>query len=627
MMKLVKTITKNSTLPFLSIILLLVLLLSWEIKIVNAKPSINIAAPDWAKKVVWYQIFPERFFNGDPNNDPKVEDQLGAWPHDHTSPWEIHPWTSDWYELQDYEKKNQKDIWFNLQRRRYGGDIQGIIDKLDYLQELGITAIYLNPIFQSPSLHKYDGMTYHHVDPNFGPDPDGDRTLIAKEIPNDPKTWIWTAADKLFLDLIKKIHQRKMYIIIDGVFNHMSIRSWAFEDVKQNQQKSRFKNWFKIKSWDNPEKKTKFNYKGWFGVRELPELKQDKNGIVGGPKEYIFAATKRWMDPVGAGKTDLGIDGWRLDVAFCVAHPFWKDWRNHVKSINPEAYLTAEVIDPIEVLKPYLQGDEFDAVMNYNFGFACAEFFINKKKRIKTSEFDSLLYELREAFSPDVTYVMQNLFDSHDSNRLATHIVNKDKIKYRNWGKYHAISKGSTPGFNTRKPNSDEREIQKLMIIFQMTNLGAPMIYYGDEAGMWGANDPDCRKPMVWQEKQYDNEVYLPNGSKMENPDIVQFDTELYEHFKKLIKLRNENHALQLGDFKTLFADDKNEIFAFSRTYKDEKIIVILNNKTEIMNVSLRVDINGTFCDILNNETKYVSSKNQLDLKINNKWGCILKLQ
>jgi glycosidase len=118
--------------------------------------------------------FPRAFCNGDPQNDPTIEDIRGAYPHDVTSPWQIHPWTSDWYELQPYEQKNGRDIWFNLQRRRYGGDLQGILDKLDYLQELGVNAIYLNPVFQAPSVHKYDGATFHHIDPNFGPDPAGD---------------------------------------------------------------------------------------------------------------------------------------------------------------------------------------------------------------------------------------------------------------------------------------------------------------------------------------------------------------------------------------------------------------------------------------------------------------------
>ncbi len=188
--------------------------------------------PDWARTVVWYQIFPERFHNGDVSNDPTLADLSGAWPHDLNEPWQVHPWTSDWYEKQPYEQAHAgKDIWFHLQRRRYGGDLQGIIDKLDYLQDLGITALYLNPVFAAPSSHKYDGATYHHIDPNLGPDPAGDRAMIARENPSDSAAWTWTAADRLMLELIKEVHRRRMYIIFDGVFNHVGLNFWAFRDV------------------------------------------------------------------------------------------------------------------------------------------------------------------------------------------------------------------------------------------------------------------------------------------------------------------------------------------------------------------------------------------------------------
>ena len=149
-----------------------------------------------------------------------------------------------------------------------------------------------------------------------------------------PTTWVWTEADKLFLKLINEVHKRGMKIIIDGVFNHMGINSWAFKDVVLNQQKSKYKDWFTIKSWDDSIKGTKFDYEGWFGVKELPELREDENGIVDGPKQYIFNITKRWMDPNSDGNPEDGIDGWRLDVAYCVKHQFWKDWRKHVKSIK-----------------------------------------------------------------------------------------------------------------------------------------------------------------------------------------------------------------------------------------------------------------------------------------------------
>ncbi len=190
--------------------------------------------PDWAKGTVWYQIFPERFCNGDPQNDPRLEDQRGAYPHDQTPPWQIHPWTSDWYELQPYEQANGKGLWHNLQRRRYGGDLQGILDRLDYLQDLGVGGLYLTPVFDAPSAHKYDGATYHHVDPNFGPDPDGDRRRMAAESPSpDPAHWVWTKADRLLLELIAAVHRRGMRIILDGVFNHVGLNSWAFRDVQR----------------------------------------------------------------------------------------------------------------------------------------------------------------------------------------------------------------------------------------------------------------------------------------------------------------------------------------------------------------------------------------------------------
>ena len=583
--------------------------------------------PQWAKKVVWYQIFPERFRNGDVRNDPTIKDIEGAYPHDATSPWQIHPWTSDWYELQPYEKQNGKDIWFNLQRRRYGGDLQGIIDKLDYIQDLGITAIYLNPIFEAPSLHKYDGATFHHVDPNFGPDPNGDREVIKKEIPDDPSTWIWTSADKSFLELVKQVHQRKMYIIIDGVFNHMGLNSWAFKDVVKNQQNSKYKDWFTIKSWDDPKAGTKFKYEGWFGVKELPELREDENGIVAAPKKYIFDITKRWMDPDNDGNPKDGIDGWRLDVAFCVKHPFWKDWRNHVRSINPEAYLTAEVIDSIPVIEPYLEGDEFDAVMNYNFAFTCADYFISDKTKIKTSKFDKLLKELREAFPGGVEYVQQNLFDSHDTNRLLSHIVNRDIGSFRDWAKYYGISKGDNPKYDTRKPTEDEIRIAKLMIIFQMTYVGAPMVYYGDEIGMWGANDPDCRKPMVWADLKYDDEIYQSNQSKKKNFDKVEVNNDLVEHYKKLICIRNENVALQLGSFECVLTDNKKELYAFSRKYNDENIIVVLNNSNKAQNAEIKVPGDTKWVDLLNENTEYQGIKSKIEISIPAKWGAILRLQ
>jgi len=591
----------------------------------KSRRMMSVRVPDWAKRVVWYQIFPERFRNGDPTNDPTVDDIRGAWPHDLASPWHIHPWTSDWYELLPYEKNNGADIWHNIQRRRYGGDLQGILDKLDYLQDLGVGAIYLTPVFASPSSHKYDGATYHHIDPNFGPDPHGDRELMSREVPHDPATWLWTAADRLMLQLIDAVHRRGMRIIFDGVFNHMGINSWAFRDVVKHQQQSRYHDWFKILSWADPHTGEGFNYSGWWAVPELPELNQDENGIVAGPREYIFAASRRWMDPNGDGNPGDGIDGWRLDVADYVHHHFWKAWRTLVRSINPEAYIVGEIVKDEDYLRPYLEGDEFDAVMNYNFMFICSRFFIERANPISVSEFDRQLRVVRDAFDPEVAYVMQNLFDSHDSNRLTSHIVNGLAVWDKGWHEYHNSSKAENPAYETRKPNAQEVKTQKLMTLFQMTYLGAPMIYYGDEAGMWGANDPCCRKPMVWDDLQYADEVYRPDGGNRARPDKVAFDHELHAHYRKLIHLRNAHPVLQLGDFRTLRCNDAARLFVFSRNYENEQIVVVINNGAEMQQVALAVSAGGRYQDLLEKENGlHTANDGTLQISVAAKDGRVL---
>ncbi len=532
--------------------------------------------PEWSKGIVWYQIFPERFNNGDLTNDPKASDQNGAYPFDDTSAFQIHPWTSDWYQLQPYEQQNGKDIYYNIQRRRYGGDLQGIIDKLDYIKSLGVNAIYLTPIFWSPSSHKYDALCYHHVDPTFGPDPEGDVAMMKKENPLDEKTWVWTKADLLALKLIKEVHARQMRVIFDGVFNHIGVKSFAFQDVEKNQQASPYSDWFDISSWNDVSKGTTFKYKGWFGVKTLPEFKEDQTGIVAGPKQYIFNATKRWMNPMDQGIQN-GIDGWRLDVAYDVGHPFWKDWRKWVRSINPTAYMTAELVYPIEKTRPYLEGDEFDATMNYNFAFIVHDFFIQEKAASTVTEFDARLKELREAFGNDVALNMQNLMNSHDATRLASAVANSDGKKFGDWGDYFGWSqKSNNKTYNARKPTEDQIQKQKLIAAFQLLYLGSPMIFYGDEAGIWGANDPDCRKPMIWADKTYDPETYNPNQSK-HDPDSVVFNNDLFEWYQKFMTLRQNYKAIQLGDYTTIEKDEAKKLYVFSRKFNGEEVLVCIN--------------------------------------------------
>jgi cyclomaltodextrinase / maltogenic alpha-amylase / neopullulanase len=565
--------------------------------------------PEWAKHAIWYQIFPERFRNGDPSNDPTMASIAGADPAEPATSWRVHPWGSDWYERLDYEQQNgEPELWKHMLRRRYGGDLQGIIDQLDYLQQLGINAIYLNPVFQAPSLHKYDSSSLHHIDPYFGPDPQGDLALIATEDPLKPQNWVWTAADKLALKLISEAHAKGIRIIFDGVFNHMGITNFAFVDLKKRQQASPFKDWFDVISFDDAKAGTSFEYKGWFGVQSLPEFKEDESGLVSGPRDYVFAATQRWMNPMGKGK-EFGIDGWRLDVAFCIAHPFWKDWRKLVKSLNPQAYLTAEIVETPENVLPYLLGDEFDGEMNYNFAFAVAEFLFNQPETaITATEFDKKLAYLRNIYPKGVPYVVQNLFDSHDSNRLASHIVNQGKTNFRDWPNYHLQSQVSqNPNYLVRKPNEQERQLQKLFVLLQMTYVGAPMIYYGDEVGMWGANDPGNRKPMLWSDIKYQDEQYMPDGSKRP-ADKVAADKTLLTHYQQLIAIRQASSALRIGSYQTLLADDDSEIFAFARQHNDETVWVLLNKTQQVKTVTLPAGTWQQAQSLLNSDVSQVNN-------------------
>lgn len=545
--------------------------------------------PQWAKQAIWYQIFPERFRNGDRSNDPQQADLIGSWPHQVAKGWHISNWTGDWYEMQPWEKEDGKGFYFHVQQRRYGGDLQGVIDKLDYIKELGVNALYLNPIFESPSLHKYDATLYHHVDSNFGPDPQGDEKIWSKENPADPTTWQWSSADKIFLKLLQEAHKRGMRVIIDGVFNHVGMTFWAFEDVKANQRKSAFKDWFKIKQWDDPSTpKNEFEYEGWNGVQELPEVLKDSNGIAPGPRDHIHAIVKRWMDPNGDGNPEDGIDGWRLDVAEKVPISFWKEFRQWVRAINPEAYVVGEVWwedwenGKMFNAAPWLQGDVFDAVMNYRWAREAFRYFAGDKTKISTMEFTKRLQSLLRDYPMDINYVLLNLYDSHDTDRLGSHIVNYD-LSYD-----QKVGLTDNKKYQVRKPNEDELRTQRLMVLFQMTYLGAPMIYSGDEAGMWGGDDPDCRKPMLWADLQYENERSHPFGGTRPN-DENKFNGELFQWYSQLTHMRAAHRALQTGTCEFLPTDDGKDILAYIRTEGQSQILVVLNNSLARQEVTLQI--------------------------------------
>jgi cyclomaltodextrinase / maltogenic alpha-amylase / neopullulanase len=582
-----------------NIILISVIVIFNFINCNNFQERSTLNVPEWAKKAVWYQIFPERFCNGDTSNDPTIQDLEGGWPHFTPEEWQIHPWTSDWYKLQSWEKKYRKDFYWCAGLRRYGGDLQGVLDKLDYLQALGINAIYFNPVFESPSLHKYDATMFHHIDNNFGPDPERDREIWNSENPGDPTTWQWTTADSLFLKLIKECHDRGIKVIIDGVFNHVGNTFWAFMNVIKNQQNSPYKDWFYIDKWDKPDTpENEFKYEGWIGVKELPELKEDENGLISGPAEYVHAVVKRWMDPNKDGDPSDGIDGWRLDVAEKVNINFWKTFRTWVKALNPDSYITGEIWwedwgkNKMFNAAPWLQGDTFDAVMNYRVAKAIKNFVIDKKEKISTQEFVDANRQIHSDYLWENVLVCQNLMDSHDVDRLSSQIVNPDR-----WYDHYA-NPGQNPQYDVRKPN--EAEILKLHLVLaiQMTLPGAPMIYYGDEAGMWGGDDPDCRKPMVWKELNYEQEIAHPTG-KSRPKDEVFFNNDLFNWYKKMIRIRKENPAISLGEIDFFMNEKKNNVLGYKRNYKNQTVWILVNNSEKQRTVNLDLSVFEDAKDVL----------------------------
>ncbi len=588
-------------------------------------------SPQWAREAIWYQIFPERFYNGDTANDPTIESLIGTWPWEIQTEWQVSPWTSDWYFFQPWEVANGQPFNYQFQIRRYGGDIQGIIDKLDYLQDLGINAIYLNPVFDSPSSHKYGAAYFHHIDRFFGPDPQGDTRIMQSENPEDPSTWQWTAADLLFLQLIKEVHERKMRIIIDGVFNHTGLTFWAFKDILKNRESSPYVSWYSFEGSELPDEshlndyqtlpefflgpdQTLLRYTGF--VADLPAFRQDEYGPAEPVRNHLKSIITRWMDPNQDGDPSDGIDGWRLDVAERIQIKFWDLFGKWVRDINPDAYITGEVwwedywTGKQFNASPWVTDTRFDAVMNYRFGDAMFKFFIDQQNQISATELDNLLNGIISDYGLKKTLFLQNLLDSHDTERLASAVVNPDR-----WID-HANNIQWNREFDIRKPNAKERQIQKTIITFQFMFPGAPFIYYGDEVGMWGADDPDCRKPMIWPEFKYDSEKThfcdeLADCSGSRPIDDVFVDENLLNHYRDLITLRKKYKALSSGKYKTVYTNNKTGVFAFERFIENERILAVFNGSTEMISLS-----NDIFPDIRSNWKRIFGGKSN---KLNGK--------
>ncbi|MFW6034743.1 MAG: glycoside hydrolase family 13 protein [Halanaerobiales bacterium] len=457
--------------------------------------------PDWVKDAVVYQIFPERFYNENPDID------LDS--------------------IQQWGEKPEADSFF-------GGDLEGIIKKLDYIKDLGVNTIYLTPIFTSPSNHKYNIDNYFTIDSNFG------SLDTAKR-------------------LVSKSHRREIKVVFDAVFNHCGFNFFAFRDLRQHGDKSKYRDWFFID--DLPVKTTiPVNYCTFANdIYQMPKLNTSNKEV----QDYLLKVAKFWIE-------EVDIDGWRLDVADEIDPCFWRRFRQEVKTIKPDLYIVGENWHNSQ---KWLQGDQFDGIMNYRLSKTIYEFFADNC--IGPSEFNSRLITLRMMYKDNANYSMLNLLDSHDTPRLL----------YRFSGK---------------------KEKMMLALLFQFTYIGAPMILYGDEVGITGGDDPDCRRCMVWNKSQQDR--------------------QLYKYYKKLITIRNNLVALRRGGFKPFLIDELNNTFGFIRNYQKEKTIVVLNNSP----YRQKIKVNGNTLtkkkivyDYLN-EIKVVLKNNKYRINISPFSGSIL---
>jgi cyclomaltodextrinase len=576
------------------------------------------SVPAWAKEAIWYQIFVERFRNGDPSNDPTPADMKGAYPGSLPENWQITPWGHDWYSHEPWlDSVKANGFYSKIQARRFGGDLKGVLDKLDYIQELGITAIYFNPLNDSPSLHKYDARNYAHIDRNFGPDPAGDAAIMDLENPGKLITWQWTAADKMFLDIIGECHKRGIRVIMDYSWNHTGPDFWAMNDIREKREKSIYADWYNILQYDDPQTtQNEFRYEGWGGNNPwMPVFRKeiippdDKIMPFEGNlysetlREHIFNVSRRWLDPDKDGNPEDGVDGFRLDVAGEVPMGFWRDYRKVVRKVNPEAYLIGEIwwlewpdklLDP----KVYLEGDQYDAIMNYRWFRVARGFFAQAEPILSPTGFISEIERINSGIRNDNLQAMMNVSATHDSPRLSTSFYNKTMDKYN-------AKPSDNPDYKINKPDDLTRREQKLLLIHQFTFIGAPHIWNGDEVGMWGADDPDCRKPMLWSDISYEDEVANFDPSRPRPVDVVKQDTALLSFYKKLTAMRRANPELIYGDLKFTIVDDDKMVLAYTRKYKNAEILTVFNRSDKRQQVNLEMSDYKTFTILLDSDGTY----------------------
>ncbi len=521
--------------------------------------------PDWAKGAVFYQIYVDRFYNGDRSND--VEDNEYIYIGEGTSK------VTDW---------NKYPAAMGV-REFYGGDIAGVMQKLDYLQELGVEVIYLNPVFVSPSNHKYDIQDYDYIDPHFGRIVKDEGELLQKDehgnwkadanYPNkDASRYICRVTDKenleasnrLFAEFVEEVHRRGMKVILDGVFNHCgSFNKWldreciyenaeGYEKGAYVSEDSPYNTFFKFR-----ERQWPYNphYDGWWGHDTLPKLNYEESPAL---FDYIMHVGRKWVSP------PYNVDGWRLDVAADLGqsgeynHYFWKEFRRNVKEANPNALILAEHYgDPTE----WLKGDEWDTVMNYDAFMEPLTWFLtgvekhsDEYRQDQLGNPDSFFGSMRHfmtRFHTQSLQVAMNELSNHDHSRFLTRTNRKV---------------GRTAYLGPEAANEGvDKAIMRLAVMIQMTWPGAPTIYYGDEAGLCGWTDPDNRRAYPWGR---------------EDQDLIDFH-------KEIIRIHKDYQAMKTGSI--LFLHGQYQFISYGRFDEQDKFVVAINSGEQPVSVNLPV--------------------------------------
>lgn len=516
----------------------------------------DFKTPDWAKGAIMYQIFVDRFCRGDSSNDVLDDEYiyLGV-PCIRTTNWSQYP--------------SNFDVGYF-----YGGDLQGVMDKLDYLKSLGVEAIYFNPIFVSPSNHKYDAQDYEHVDPHYAKIVNDGGELVDSEAEDNLKATKYIirttdkenleASDRFFANFVDIAHQKGIKIILDGVFNHCgSFHKWLDKEFIYKNAKGYPKGAFH--GVDSPYRsyfrfyEDTDSYDGWWGHSTLPKLFYENSDKL---VNEILAIARKWISP------PYNVDGWRLDVAADLGHSeefnhrFWTKFRKEVKKINPDVIILAEHYgDPYM----WLNGKQWDTVMNYDAFMEPVSFFLTGMEKHSEAFYaekrgdgklfwHTLLYAKARMPMPSYMCSMNEL-SNHDHSRFLT----RTNMKV---GRLHTVgSKAANEGVDV--------SIFRQAVIMQMTLQGAPTIYYGDEVGVCGWTDPDNRRSFPWGKE----------------------DWNILEFHKYAIGLHKRHKSLRYGSLIPILGE--KDLIAYIRAVKDEQMLVVIYTGNEEIEVDIPVWLMG----------------------------------